>query len=51
MRKFRGTLIWLVVLGLFAACTLSGCGDNGDEGGGGGAGTETSQMETADLNA
>ena len=45
MKKLRYTVVWLVLLGFVAACTLSGCGDEG------GNGTETSQTETDDPNA
>jgi hypothetical protein len=51
MKKVRCTVIWLVLLGFIAACTLSGCKEKAEETPTGGAGTETSQTETADPNA
>jgi hypothetical protein len=51
MKKVRCTVIWLVLLGFLAACTLSGCKEKAEETGTGGTGTETSQGEAADPNA
>lgn len=48
MKKVRCTVIWLVLLGFIAACTLSGCKDKVEETPAGDAGTATSQVETAD---
>jgi len=49
MKKVRYTVICLVLLGIIAACTLSGCGDEEEAPAGGG--TETSQPAPADPNA
>lgn len=51
MKKLRCTIIWLVLLGFVAACTLSGCKEKAEEAPTDGTGTETSQTETADPNA
>ena len=50
MKKLRCTVVWLVLLGLIAACTLSGCKGE-EETQPTGSGTETSQPEAADPNA
>ena len=51
MKKVRCTVIWLVLLGFIAACTLSGCKEEAEQTPAGGTGAETSQTETADPNA
>jgi len=51
MKRMRRTIVWLTLVGVLLASTLSGCKKEAEETPTGGTGTPTSQTETPDPNA